>query len=132
MERLSHEDRARRRIGKQFGIQLVKRKLAVGIMADGVQRLHEFDGVSPDGKVAIEVKTNELRATPGKPRGRYDSAIKQALALDLYVLSRVSARTKLLVLTDRPLFDVCSRDMDGLLAPDTQIVYCSAEGSAEY
>lgn len=97
MERLSNEDRARRRIGEQLGIQLAKQKLVVGIKADGVQRLHEFDGVSPDGQVVIEVKTNELRATPGKPRGRYDSAIKQALALDLYVLSRVGAKTKLLV-----------------------------------
>jgi hypothetical protein len=127
MDRLSHEDRVRQRIGEQFGVQLEKRKLVVGVKTDGVPRLHEFDGVSPDNQVVIEVKTNELRAAPGKPRGRYDSAIKQALALDLYMLSRVSAGTKMLVLTDRPLFDVCSRDMDGLLAPDIQIVHCSAE-----
>lgn len=127
MDRLSEEDRVRRRIGEQFGVHLAKRQLSVGIKADGRQRLHEFDGVSPDSQFVIEVKTNELKATPGKPRGRYDSAIKHALVLDLYMLSRATANTKLLVLTDRPLFDVCSRDMDGLLAPDTQIVHCSAE-----
>jgi hypothetical protein len=75
----------------------------------------------------IEVKTNQLNPTPGKPKGRYDSAIKQALVLDLYMLTRINARTKLLVLTDHPLFDLCSRDMDGLLAPDTRIVHCSAD-----
>jgi hypothetical protein len=79
------------------------------------------------GQVVIEVKTNQLNSTPHKPKGRYDSAIKPALALDLYMLTRINAKTKLLVLTDRPLFDLCSRDMDGLLAPDTRIVHCSAE-----
>ena len=74
--------------------------------------------------MVIEVKTNKLD-TSVRPRGRYDSAIKQALTLDLYMLTRVNAKIKLLVLTDRPLFDLCIRDMDGLLSPDTQIVYCS-------
>ncbi len=130
MDRLSDEGRARRRIAEQLGVKLAKRKLVVGISADGVQRQHEFDGVSPDGQVVIEVKTNELRANPGRPSGRYDSAIKQALALDLYMLSRANAETKLLVLTDRPLFDICGRDMDGLLAPDTRIVHGSVERKA--
>lgn len=84
-------------------------------------------GVSPDNQFVVEVKTNELGAKPGQPKGRYPNAIKQALGLDLYLLSRINAETKLLVLTDRPLYDLCSRDMDGLLAPDTQIVYCSAD-----
>jgi hypothetical protein len=118
VNRLNEEDRVRRRIGEQFGVYLTKRKLSVGIKADGRPRLHESDGVSPDSQVVIEVKTNELSAAPGNPRGRYDSAIKQSLVLDLYMLSRATANTKLLALTDRPLFDVCSRDMDGLLAPD--------------
>ncbi|MGA2115404.1 MAG: hypothetical protein ABSH56_11725 [Bryobacteraceae bacterium] len=126
MDRLGDEDRVRQRIGKQFGIQLTKRELAVGGRSDGTERRHEFDGVSPDSQFVIEVKTNELKATPGKPKGRYESAIKQALMLDLYMLSRANAKEKLLVLTDRPLFDLCARDMDGLLTPDTQIVYCSA------
>jgi hypothetical protein len=127
MERLSLEDRVRQRIAEKLGVQLRKRKLAVGVTAEGVRKLHEFDGVSPDDQLVIEIKTNELRATPSKPRGRYDSAIKPALVLDLYLLSRLNAKTKMLVLTDRALFDLCSRDMDGLLAADTQIVHCSVE-----
>jgi hypothetical protein len=126
MDRLGVEDTVRQRIGKQFGIQLAKRELAVGKRSDGTERRHEFDGVSPDSQFVIEVKTNQLKPTPTNPRGRYDSAIKQALMLDLYMLSRANAKTKLLVLTDRPLFDLCSRDVDGLLGPDTQVVYCSA------
>jgi hypothetical protein len=123
VDRLDWENRVRQRVGEQFGVQLSKRKLAVGRTSSGVERLHEFDGVSPNCEVVIEVKTNTLD-TSVRPRGRYDSAIKQALALDLYMLTRVRAKTKLLVLTDRPLFDLCSHDMDGLLDPDTQIVLC--------
>jgi hypothetical protein len=127
MDRVGDEDKVRQRIGDQYGLKLTKRKLVVGRTAAGVERHHEFDGVAPDGQVVIEVKTNELKATPEKPKGRYDSAIKQALALDLYMLSRIHAKTKLLVLTDRPLFDLCIRDMDGLLDPDTRIVHCSLD-----
>jgi hypothetical protein len=126
-DRLGDEDKVRRRIGRQLGVELVKRNLVVGKTAAGIERRHEFDGVSPNGQVVIEVKTNQLNPTSDKPRGRYDSAIKQALSLDLYMLSRISAKTKFLVLTDRPLFDLCCREMDGLLAPDTKIVHCLAD-----
>jgi hypothetical protein len=125
MDRLGREEKVRERIGMQLGIQLAKRDLVVGTTAGGAEKRHEFDGVSPDGQVVIEVKTNELKVVPGKPRGRYGSAIKHALVLDLYMLSRINAKTKLLVLTDRPLYDLFSRDMDGLLAPDTRIEHCS-------
>jgi hypothetical protein len=127
MDRLGDEDRVRQRIGQRFGVQLTKRELVVGIKADGREKRHQFDGVTSDGQFVIEVKTNELNATPKKPKGRYESAIKQALFLDLYMLSRINAKTKLLVLTDRPLFDLCSRDTDGLLASDTEVGHCSAD-----
>ena len=123
MDRLGDEAIVRQWIAERLGTQLVKRTLVVGTGANGSERHHQFDGVSPDGQVVIEVKTNQLKVTPGHPKGRYDSAIKPALVLDLYMLSRVTAKVKLLILTDRPLFDVFSQDMDGLLAPDTRILY---------
>jgi hypothetical protein len=124
IDRSGLEGKARLLIGEQYGVELRKRRLAVGTKADGSERFHEFDGVSPDCQIVIEIKTNKLD-TSIRARGRYDSAIKQALTLDLYMLTRIRAKTKLLVLTDRPLFDLCSLDMDGVLARDTQIVYCS-------
>lgn len=108
----------------RFGVALPRRQLVVGVAADGRERLHEFDGVSPDAEIIIEIKTNELKATDDKRHGRYFSAIKWALVGDLYMLARVKARTKLLVLTDRPLFDLCVRDMDGILPEDTMIEHC--------
>ena len=75
----------------------------------------------------IEVRTNELKPTLKQPRSRHDRAIMLALVLDLYYLSRIAARTKLMVLTDRPRVDLCSQDMDSLLFPDAQIVHCSTD-----
>jgi hypothetical protein len=124
------ESTVRELMERQLGVRLAKRRLVVGVASDGRERHHEFDGVSPDCQIIIEIKSNELKAKPGAAKGRYDSAIKQALVLDLYMLSRVLAKTKMLVLSDRALFDVCSQDMDGLLAADTKIVYCCASQPA--
>ncbi len=125
IDRLDCESRVRQRIGERYGVQLEKRRLVIGRKANGVEVFHEFDGVSPDRQFVMECKTNTLN-TAVRPRGRYDSAIKPALLMDLYMLSLAKADKKLLVLTDRPLFDLCIQDMDGLLAPDTQIVFCPA------
>jgi hypothetical protein len=127
MDRFGIEHAVRLRMADRLGVPLEKRKLVVGVRADRSQRHHEFDGVSQDGQTVIEIKTNKLNSTPGKPKGRYDSAIKPALTLDLYMLSRIRAGTKLLVLTDRPLFEVCSPDMDGLLTHDSRIVHCPTD-----
>jgi len=101
--------------------KLPETRLAIGIASDGQERFHNFDGVSPDHQTVIAIKSNELKAND-----RYNSAIKPALVYDLYMLSRISAKTKRLVLTDQALFKQCSRDMDGKLASDTTIVYCCA------
>jgi hypothetical protein len=128
--RFTLELRVRSALEQRLGTALEKRRLVVGVASDGRQRLHEFDGVSPDSKTVVEIKTNELKATQEKPDGRYFSAIKWALIGDLYMLSRVQADTKLLVLTDRPLFEICARDMDGLLPPNTDIVFCEGREPA--
>lgn len=125
MERLSQEEKVRELVGTQLGVHLAKRRLVLGTRIDGTRVYHEFDAVSPDGEVVVEVKTNELKPTSSRPRGRFDSAQKQALCLDVYLLSRVSAKTKMLVLTDRPLFDMFVKEMEGILPSDVSIHYCA-------
>ncbi len=125
--RFTIESRVRKLVEAATGMQLPKTKLLVGVASDGTQRFHEFDGVSPDRQVIVEIKTNSLISTPTNPSGRYYSAIKWALLGDIYMFTRIEADTKLLVLTDRPLFDLCFKDMDGLLPKDTTIVHCDVE-----
>src|SRR5271157_629399 len=116
------ESKVRELMEQKLKVKLPETRLAVAVASDGQERYHKFDGVSPDRRIVIAIKSNELKAND-----RYDSAIKQALVYDLYMLSRISAKTKMLVLTDVALFERCSRDMDGKLAADTTIVYCRAD-----
>ena len=121
--RLAIEQKVREILQEEYHALLPKKRLAVGTKSNGERRYHEFDGVSPDQNVVFEVKSNQVTATKAKPAGRYFSAIKWALLGDVYLLSRVPARTRLLVLTDKTLFDICREDMDGLLPENTQIIY---------
>jgi hypothetical protein len=117
------EQKVRELLQEEYQALLPKKRLAVGTKSNGEKRYHEFDGVSPDQKIVFEVKSNQVTATKTKPTGRYFSAIKWALLSDVYLLSRIPAQTRLLVLTDKTLFDICREDMDGLLPENTQIIY---------
>lgn len=117
------EQRVREILQEEYHALLPKKRLSVGIKSNGERRYHEFDGVSPDQKIVFEVKSNQVIATKAKPAGRYFSAIKWALLGDVYLMSRIPAQIRLLVLTDKTLFDICREDMDGLLPENTQIIY---------
>ena len=123
MTPLQKEKAVRDILSEEFNIPLSKKSLVVGTKSNGRIKLHEFDCVSPDESIVAEVKSNELKTTPQKPNGRYFSAIKWALLGDIYMLSRINASTKLLVLTNKPLFDLCSQDMDGILPQNTKIIH---------
>jgi hypothetical protein len=122
-DRAAIEQRVRELLQEEYHAPLPKKRLAVGTKSNGEKRYHEFDGVSPDQKIVFEVKSNQVAATKDRPAGRYFSAIKWALLSDVYLLSRIPAQTRLLVLTDKTLFDICREDMDGLLPENTQVIY---------
>ncbi len=122
-DRAAIERKVREMLQEEYHSLLPKKRLAIGTKSNGERRYHEFDGVSPDQKIIFEVKSNQVTATKAKPAGRYFSAIKWALLGDVYLLSRISAQTRLLVLTDKTLFDICREDMDGLLPDNRQIIY---------
>lgn len=122
-DRAAIERKVREMLQKEYAAPLPKKRLPIGTKANGEKRYHEFDGVSPDQKIVFEVESSQVTATKAKPTGRYFSAIKWALLGDVYLLSRIQAQTRLLVLTDRTLFDICRDDMDGLLPENTQVIY---------
>lgn len=122
-DRAAIEKKVREMLQEEYHSPLAKMRLPIGTKSNGERLYHEFDGVSPDQGIVFEVKSNQVMATKTKPAGRYFSAIKWALLSDVYLLSRIPAQTRLLVLTDKALFDICREDMDGLLPENTQIIY---------
>ena len=120
--RLHIEKTVRRRLEHEFNVPLSKMRLSVGVKANGETKYDEFDCVSPDKEIVAEIKTNQLKASTSNPNGRYFSAIKWALLGDVYMLGRIRAARKYLVLNDEPLFNLCQQDMDGLLPKNTAIL----------
>ncbi len=120
--RFDIEETVRRMLEHEFHVPQSKMRLPVDVKANGETKHHEFDCVSPDKQFVAEIKTNELKASASNPNGRYFNAIKWALLGDVYMLGRIRAARKYLVLTDKPLFKVCQQDMDGILPENTAIL----------
>jgi hypothetical protein len=121
------EKKVRELLATEYNTSLPETKLVVGRKSNGDDRFHKFDGVSRDRSIIFEVKSNQLKPSEKNRNGRYFSAIKWALLGDVYMLSRIQARTKLLVLTDKNLFEICSKDLDGILPENIFIIYRNPE-----
>lgn len=92
---------------KEFGIPFNKKKIAVG------KQNKEFDLVSGDGKIVVEVKSSKLgNNTTGK--SGYDTTRKARLIMAYWYLEKVKAEKRILVLTNKELFNQFKKDMDGM------------------
>lgn len=120
------ERKVRKLLETEYKTSLPETKLVIGRRSTGEDCFHRFDGVSLDRSIVFEVKSNQLKPSEKKRNGRYFNAIKWALLGDVYMLTRVQARTKLLVLTDWNLFEVWRKDIDGILPDDISIIYRNA------
>jgi hypothetical protein len=122
------ESKVRILLEAEYNTSLPKMRLVIGKRSNGEDCYHEFDGVSSDRSIVFEVKSNQVKPSEKYPNGRYFSAIKWVLVGDVYFLSRIHAKTKLLVLTDRNLFEIFSKDMDGVLPENISVIYRNPEG----
>jgi hypothetical protein len=96
--------------------------VVIGIRSDKSQKFHKFDLVSNDEGIIGEIKSSKFsNETTGK--AGYTTTRKARLIEALFYLSRVKAHTKLLILTDKDLFEQFKKDMDGLLSADIKIIH---------
>ncbi|HEX8889523.1 MAG TPA: hypothetical protein VF779_10120 [Pyrinomonadaceae bacterium] len=121
------ERKVRKLLEIEYSTSLPETRLVIGRKSNGEDCYHKFDGVSPDKEMVFEVKSNQVKPSEKYPAGRYFSSIKWVLVGDVYYLSRIRAKTKLLVLTDKNLYEIFCRDMDGILPEDITIIYRNPE-----
>jgi len=102
---LEIEEKVKKVLEIEFG-KLTKQKRPTG------KNRKEFDLVSDDRQLVIEVKSCKLGNETTKKSG-YTTTRKPRLIAACAYLDKVDAKRKILVLTDKELYEQFKRDMDG-------------------
>ena len=118
-ERIVRE-RLQRKFRKRFYTGGRDRTLIVGRRSNGEEITHEFDLVSKDKSIVGEVKSDKYTE-----RAHRSTRLPRMLMACRY-LELVRAKKKLLVLSNKEMYEVLKRDLDGLISPQIQIIYCDA------
>ncbi len=102
---LEIEEKVKQILQKEFG-RLTKQKLPIG------KNKKEFDLVTDDGQVVIEVKSYKLGNETTKKAG-YSTTRKQRLVTACVYLDNINAKRKILALTNKELHEQFRHDMTG-------------------
>jgi len=108
----SKESLARKKLEDMFGVPLPKRKLIIGYDSEGFPKLHEFDLVSKGSRIVGEVKSGKHIAT----------TFKGALN-DCFFMSKVNAKRKIMVLTDKTFYTYFKSKADGVISDDIEVIF---------
>jgi hypothetical protein len=105
----------------KYGVEFDQKALPFGTRIDGTVAYHKFDLVSPDKQIVAEVKAHIITASGNVP---------SAKILDTYVacgrLERVSAKTKMLILSDFGFYRSFRNNSYGRIPRQIEIV-CIAD-----
>ncbi|MGH3881575.1 MAG: hypothetical protein ACRDSK_31520 [Actinophytocola sp.] len=108
------EDEVRNRLSETHQVAFHKRTLRLQTGGD-----HEFDAVSDNGRIVASVKTASGRTSGGgHPAGTVVNCIAE-----LYFLTQVRARRRLLVLTSPEFHTIFMRAVQGKIAAGIEIVH---------
>lgn len=112
------EESVRAILSKDYGVTFNKRRLTLEKRKrDGSPKKHEFDIVSPDRQIVGEIKSYKYT-----PKAQANTRLPRVM-MDCLYLSLVSAKTKLMVLTDKEFYDKFKEDSDGLLPEEIKIIH---------
>lgn len=98
------EELVRVKLGEMFGTKFRKGKLLVGHDSKKRPKIHEFDFISEDMNIIGEIKSGKCS------RRNFSLAL-----VDCFFLSKVEAQTKLMVFTDKELYDYFKDNSEGLI-----------------
>jgi hypothetical protein len=106
----------------KYGVEFDPKELPLGTRLDGTVAFHKFDLVSPDNQIVAEVKAHIITASGN---------ISSAKILDTYVacgrLERVSAKTKVLILSDYSFYQSFLNNSHGRISRQIEIVSIANE-----
>lgn len=108
----SKEYVARKKLEELFGVPLPKRKLIIGRDSEGFPKLHEFDLVSKGLHIVGEIKSGRNVA------GTFKGALN-----DCFYMSKVKAKRKIMVLTDKTFYTYFKSKSDGVISDDIEVIF---------
>jgi hypothetical protein len=109
------EQTARKKLEEMFGVSLPKRKLIVGYDSKNFPKIHEFDLVSDDRQIVGEI-TSTTRS--------FDRTLRNCI-----FLSKIKARRKILVLTDKRFYKSFTAKYEGILPSDVEVLLLNLNGT---
>ena len=114
---LQAEKKVKKVLEREFNMPFTKQKLIIGKNSNGEGIKKEFDLVSEDKKIVVEVKSYKLGNETTKKAG-YTTTRKWRLIGACFYLSKVkSATNRILALTNKELYSQFIKDIDGLIDP---------------
>jgi len=115
------EAKVRKILSEQLKINIVKKKLVYAHDKEGLPKMHEFDLVAntENGLLVGEVKSSAYAS--GGSSGYRNTNFWRVLGACI-LLEKVEASRKILVLTDRELYEHFKVDSEGLISEDIEIM----------
>jgi ABC-type microcin C transport system duplicated ATPase subunit YejF len=107
MKPCSIEKLVREKLGEMFGTKFRKSKLITGYDSKKRPQLHEFDLISENMDIIGEIKSGKCTRT------NYNLAL-----VDCFYLSKIKATTKLMVFTDKELYEYFKDNSEGVISKD--------------
>jgi len=111
------ELRAKEWLESKCNENFAKKNLPVGTKLDGTSAIHSFDLVSEDNQIVAEVKSHRLTKSGKTPSGKVSDTYHAC-----YMLEKVNARKKLLILTDLDFFELFKRYSNGKICNQIEMV----------
>ena len=104
----------RQKLEEMFGLSLPKRKLVVGYDSKNFPKIHEFDLVSDNRQIVGEITSTKCA---------YDRTLRNCI-----FLSKIKARKKILVLTDKEFYQSFKSTYEGVLPSDVEVLLLNLDG----
>ena len=114
------EKAVRERLGEMYGTRFRRGKLIIGDRSEGEPQIHEFDLISENKTIIGEVKSGKCTTT------NYNLAL-----VDCFYLSKVEARVKLMVFSDKELYEYFRDRSQGLISGGIQPILVNVAENRE-